>query len=79
VEREEEYLTNTLQKQLKKLEQEKIAMELKVEIEEDFIVNKLQKQLEALMEEKRHLEDQLGSESLVELELRKNKKRHTRN
>lgn len=45
VESEEELLTNTLQKKLQALKQEKIDLENQLEQEEEYIVNKLQAQL----------------------------------
>jgi len=60
VEREEEYLTNTLQKKMEKLQQEKVALENKLEIEEESIVNRLQKQLNELKDEKDELEQKVA-------------------
>ena len=46
VEREEEYLTNTLQKQLAKVKQEKIDLEAAMEREQELFVNRVQRQVD---------------------------------
>jgi coiled-coil domain-containing protein 6 len=62
VEREEELLTNTLQKKLLQVRQEKIDLENKLENEQEYIVNKLQKQLENAKKEKHLLEIEIQKE-----------------
>jgi coiled-coil domain-containing protein 6 len=67
VEQEEEHLTNTLQKKLRKLEIDKIELQQRLEQEEEFIVNKLQKQLQQVTHEKSELQRRLqeGAHGLI--------------
>eukprot|EP01120_Amphizonella_sp_Union-15-10_P006015 TRINITY_DN1863_c0_g1_i1.p1 TRINITY_DN1863_c0_g1~~TRINITY_DN1863_c0_g1_i1.p1 ORF type:complete len:369 (+),score=90.38 TRINITY_DN1863_c0_g1_i1:81-1187(+) len=61
VEEEEEFLTNTLQRKLKKLLQEKVDLETELEIEEEYLVNKLQKQLKGIELEKDKMKIEMES------------------
>ncbi|POM74966.1 Lipid binding protein, partial [Phytophthora palmivora] len=62
VEREEELLTNNLQKKLNQLRKEKVDLENKLENEQEYIVNRLSKQLEAARAEKERLLQELQNE-----------------
>lgn len=53
IEREEEYLTNTLGQKLLQLRKEKIDLENQLEQESEKISNRLQKQISELNEEKK--------------------------
>lgn len=48
MEKEEEYITNKLQRKLKELQKEKIDLEIAMEQEQEFIVNRLTKQLDEM-------------------------------
>ena len=59
VEKEEEYISNTLQKKLQQVLQDKIELENRLEQEQEYIVHKLQNQLISLTNEKRNIIEQL--------------------
>ena len=44
-EREEEFLTNSLQKKLEAVQKDKIKMELELEMEQEFVINQLSRQI----------------------------------
>ena len=60
VEREEEFLTNSLMKKLVQVNSEKREMLMRVEQEEEFLTNALQKRLDRVMREKHELEVQMA-------------------
>ena len=60
MEREEEFLTNSLMKKLEQVNSEKREMLMRVEQEEEFLTNALQKRLDRVMREKHELEVQMA-------------------
>ena len=60
VEREEEFLTNSLMKKLDQVNSEKREMLMRVEQEEEFLTNALQKRLDRVLREKQELEVQMA-------------------
>ena len=60
VEREEEFLTNSLMKKLDQVNSEKREMLMRVEQEEEFLTNALQKRLDRVLREKHELEVQMA-------------------
>jgi len=64
IEQEEEFLTNTLQKKLAKLLEEKVDLEKQLEEEEEYLVNKLQLRLDQVTKEKSELNSQFEKKNL---------------